>query len=453
MQTILHLQYKGPKGVKIGCILDAEEAVTGLKLQTDIAITTPKYLPKLLTEKDILPSKLRVICVDEADLALEQMESNVLKDLFLEETLNTNKDITLDENGNVIDDDDDGDDIRRSRLTFLVGASVTEALASLPVKDSILPNDNTYIATSTSFAPLDVKDSNDAVILDNSNDMNFFLNETPNTINDKKVTTTLKQLRLNLDPGLVHERCVAPNNTGLLSLCRLLRQELKEYTQSYELFQQELELSQKNTSITESSPKSSKTNIEYPPRPKVVIFFPDEKTASSSMSKLRDAMWGDHKLCVLLPETGINPLTIMEQFKTNQTSVMLATSNSVRGLDFEGLTHVYTLYLPADDPREYVHLAGRVGRIGQVGSVSGYGGRVTSILKEEEADKMIDLADALDFEFVDIRVTQKENKEISVREDDEDDLGDWEGIDIEDMRRQFEDTLTLLDDPDDDFSQ
>ena len=61
---------------------------------------------------------------------------------------------------------------------------------------------------------------------------------------------------------------------------------------------------------------------------------------------------------------------------------MLATSNSVRGLDFPDVTHVYTLYLHVNDPREYVHLAGRVGRIGQIGSATGTGGRVTCILEQ-----------------------------------------------------------------------
>jgi hypothetical protein len=44
----------------------------------------------------------------------------------------------------------------------------------------------------------------------------------------------------------------------------------------------------------------------------VVVFFPDEEDAIFS---LRDALWGEHKLGVLLPKTGENPLTIMEAFK------------------------------------------------------------------------------------------------------------------------------------------
>jgi superfamily II DNA/RNA helicase len=53
---------------------------------------------------------------------------------------------------------------------------------------------------------------------------------------------------------------------------------------------------------------------------------------------------------------------MMQDFKDEKTSAMIATPNSVWGLDFpDSSHHVYTLYLPLDDPREYVHLAGRVG--------------------------------------------------------------------------------------------
>jgi hypothetical protein len=96
----------------------------------------------------------------------------------------------------------------------------------------------------------------------------------------------------------------------------------------------------------------------------VVVFFPGESEVKAAIDPMRDALWGVHRLCVLLPDTGQTPLEIMEMFQSGRTNVMLATPNSVRGLDFADLTHVYTLYLPTGDPREYVHLAGRVGRIG-----------------------------------------------------------------------------------------
>jgi len=70
---------------------------------------------------------------------------------------------------------------------------------------------------------------------------------------------------------------------------------------------------------------------------RVVVFFANEEEARRCIPKLGDAMWGDFKLCVLLPNTGVSLFTIMDDFKSNQTSVMLATANSVRGLDFERL--------------------------------------------------------------------------------------------------------------------
>jgi superfamily II DNA/RNA helicase len=150
-------------------------------------------------------------------------------------------------------------------------------------------------------------------------------------------------------------------------------------------------------------------------------------------------LWGEHKLCVLLPKTGFNPMTMMEQFKNDETTVMLATPNSVRGLDFPAVTHVYTLYLPMDDPREYVHLAGRVGRVGQMGSVRGSGGRVVSILKEDEAAKMETLAEELGFEFTDLELEPE--MLIARTEDGEVDL---ENADVDKMRRYLEDTMNLL---------
>merc|ERR1712232_1375260 len=117
-----------------------------------------------------------------------------------------------------------------------------------------------------------------------------------------------------------------------------------------------------------------------------------------------------------------------EQFKAGQTSVMLATSNSVRGLDFADLTHVYSLYLPVNDPREYLHMAGRVGRIGHMGSVTGTGGRVTSILCPEEEGKLTELADLLDFSFIKMGYS----------------IADVDKSNVDEMRRYLEDTMTLL---------
>jgi len=384
-------KYKGPKGIRIGCILDEEEASFGLKLQTDVAITTPEFLGKLISDGDINPSKLRVVIYDEADLALEETKIDDLSRLFGDKEQEQKRE--------------------NSRLTFLVGASVTESLGNLAVRSHVLPQGNSYIASATSFAPLS----------DNAGDSGTEIRA--DIVGSEPKSASFNNLDACLDPGLQHERVIVRKSdaNGLLVLTRLLRKELQEYDEKVKI-----------------NPQIS--------RPRVVVFFPDEAQAKAAISPLRDAMWGEHKLCVLLPKTGFNPLTMMEQFKNGETSVMLATPNSVRGLDFPAVSHVYTLYLPIDDPREYVHLAGRVGRIGQMGSVTGGGGRVISVLKEgEEADQMEKLAKTLGFDFVDTPSVVDDG--ISRTQDG---IIDVEGTDVEKMRRLLEDTMNLVslaDDP------
>lgn len=285
-------KYRGPKGVRIGCVLDKDEAEFGLKLQTDVAVTTPQYLGKLIDDGDINPSKLRVVVYDEADLGLELTEPKVLGQLF----------------------DDDIEERVYTRLTFLVGASVTESLGNLAVRSRLLPVGKSYIASATSFKPL----------------KSDFVADTSRLSEGEPKTASLKDLKVCLYPGLKHERAIAADDNGLLVLTRLLRKELQDY-------EKELE---------------DGANSKEVQRPRVVVFFPDEAQARAAIKPLRDALWGEHLLCALLPKTGERPQTIMEQFKKNDTSVMLTTPNSVRGIDFPALTSVYTLYLPMDDPRE-----------------------------------------------------------------------------------------------------
>lgn len=320
----------------------------------------------------------------------------------------------------------DNADREYNRLVFLVGASVTESLGSLAVRSNMLPEGKSYIATATRHGPLVAAAAAAATTTatDGTEESNGMLNTTTLSstaaglvgATTSMAASSLKDLKFCLDPGLKHQRVrVMGNETGLLTLTRLLRKELKDYETRNSGLQQQ--------------------------RPRVVIFFPNETMAKKSIAPLRDALWGEHRVCVLLPKTGVNPLQMMEQFKNNETTVMLATPNSVRGLDFPSVTHVYTLYLPMDDPREYVHLAGRVGRVGQMGSVKGGGGQVISVLRDEDADKMTELASALGFEFTDIEVDRDDEKLFARTEEGDVDL---DSVDVEQMRRYLEDTLTLL---------
>ena len=406
-------KYKGPKGIRVGCILDDEEAQFGLKLQTDVAIVMPQYVGKLIADGDLTPASLRVVAFDEADLALEMISPEILTTLF------DTKSRELSRKG---DGEDDGDYVPyedrglQQRLSFMVGASVTESLGNLVVKSRILPEGKSYIATATRNHPIEGQSTDDEE--KGHVDTNL-------ATRDQTKKASLKDLDVCLDPGLKHQRVVVGNETtGLLVLTRLLRKELEDYE------------------------KLNKDTDRPPPR--VVVFFPDEAVAKDSIIPLRDALWGEHKLCVLLPKTGVNPLQMLEQFKNNETTVMLATPNSVRGLDFPHVTHVYTLYLPSEDPREYVHLAGRVGRVGQTGSVRGAGGQVLSILKSEDAGKMELLAKELGFEFTDVapidaevpRLMTPTNDDGEGDDDDEEEMLD--PADLVKMRRFLEDTVSLV---------
>ncbi|HUD05284.1 MAG TPA: DEAD/DEAH box helicase [Patescibacteria group bacterium] len=88
--------------------------------------------------------------------------------------------------------------------------------------------------------------------------------------------------------------------------------------------------------------------------------------------------WGMQKLTNELIRRGIRAAVIhgnksqgqrqkaLEQFKTNQISVLLATDVASRGLDIPDVTHVINYDMPAtyDD---YVHRIGRTGRAGKKG--------------------------------------------------------------------------------------
>mmetsp|Transcript_6485 Transcript_6485/g.13778 ORF Transcript_6485/g.13778 Transcript_6485/m.13778 type:complete len:800 (+) Transcript_6485:188-2587(+) len=406
-------KYKGPKGIRVGCVLDEEEASFGLKLQTDVAITMPEYVGKLMADGDVKPSSLKVVVFDEADLALEMMAPKDLKTLF------DTKSRLLSATG---EGEDDGDyvpyeerDLTR-RLTFMAGASVTESLGNLVVKSRILPEGKSYIATAFENHRIEGQ-STDGDGDDVSGDVNVNL-----AAGDQPKKASLKDLNVCLNPGLNHHRVlVGDDGNGLLALTRLLRKELEDHDKL--------------------------KKIKKGPSPRVVVFFPDEALAKAAISPLRDALWGEHRLCVLLPKTGVNPLTMMEQFKDNDTTVMLATPNSVRGLDFPQVTHVYTLYLPTEDPREYVHLAGRVGRVGQTGSKRGTGGQVYSIVKSEDASKMESLATELGFEFKDVKAVEVEVPRLVIPSDDDDEDEDEKILnqtDLDKMRRLLEDTVSLV---------
>lgn len=56
----------------------------------------------------------------------------------------------------------------------------------------------------------------------------------------------------------------------------------------------------------------------------------------------------------------------LEDFRSGKIQLLVATDLASRGLDIEGITHVFSLNAP-EEPGDYVHRAGRTGRNGKAG--------------------------------------------------------------------------------------
>jgi hypothetical protein len=78
--------------------------------------------------------------------------------------------------------------------------------------------------------------------------------------------------------------------------------------------------------------------------------------------------------------------------------------------------------------------------VGQIGSVRGGGGRVVSILSEDEAEKMEEMARELKFDFVDVGEPLPESFSR-----DTDSALEVDKENVEELRQRLEDTMTLLD--------
>ncbi|MBA7645549.1 ATP-dependent RNA helicase DeaD [subsurface metagenome] len=57
---------------------------------------------------------------------------------------------------------------------------------------------------------------------------------------------------------------------------------------------------------------------------------------------------------------------VLNRFRRNQTTVLVATDVAARGLDIDDISHVFNYDLP-EDPELYVHRVGRTGRAGKTG--------------------------------------------------------------------------------------
>ncbi|MEH6940653.1 DEAD/DEAH box helicase [Bacillus sp. JJ722] len=80
---------------------------------------------------------------------------------------------------------------------------------------------------------------------------------------------------------------------------------------------------------------------------------------------------------------------VMKQFRTAKLQLLVATDVAARGLDVEGITHVYNYDIP-EDSESYVHRIGRTGRAGMDGlAVTFYTNDDVDLLKSIEEELQI----------------------------------------------------------------
>ena len=84
---------------------------------------------------------------------------------------------------------------------------------------------------------------------------------------------------------------------------------------------------------------------------------------------------------------------VMMAFRNNEIKFLVATDVAARGLDVEGVTHVFNYNLP-DEPENYVHRIGRTGRAGQ--------GGVAYTLLTSKDDKRLEAIEA----FIEMKINR-----------------------------------------------
>lgn len=240
-----------------------------------------------------------------------------------------------------------------------------------------------------------------------------------------------------LPPSLIHQVTLAPTEgERLLLLVRMMRSDLRAYERSVK------SAAVRSAAAEAFAEEAAERAQAVGPRPRAVVFVADEPAAKEVASALRDALWGDHAIAVLLPETGTEPMLLADRFRRagdaqqgfkpgvaagQSASVLVAPLATARGLDFANVTHVYSIGLPPLSAAEYVHVAGRTGRVGQAGQ-----GVVSSIMSGEGELASLRAMAAAELGLDLMRLEDEVGAEA---------LGDE---DLSELRRRLEDGFLLL---------
>jgi len=258
------------------------------------------------------------------------------------------------------------------------------------------------------------------------------------TLTEAFVGEAVPKRRTALPPSLIHQVTLAPTEgERLLLLVRMMRSDLRAYERAVN------ERAVKAAAAEAFAEEAAESAVQaLGPRPRAVVFAADEPAAKEVARALRDALWGDHAIAVLLPETGTEPMLLADRFRRaggaqqgfkpgvaagQSASVLVAPLATARGLDFANVTHVFTLGLPPLSAAEYVHVAGRTGRVGQAGQ-----GVVSSIMSGEGELASLRAMAAAELGLDLMKLEDEDGAEA---------LGDE---DLSELRRRLEDGFLLL---------
>ena len=97
---------------------------------------------------------------------------------------------------------------------------------------------------------------------------------------------------------------------------------------------------------------------------------------------------------------------VLEEFKKKGTGILVCTDVAARGLDIEGVSHVYN-YDIVDDPKDYIHRIGRTARAGK-------NGKAVTILASRDYEKFGDLMQSKEINITPTELPQLEIVRIKI---------------------------------------
>ena len=129
---------------------------------------------------------------------------------------------------------------------------------------------------------------------------------------------------------------------------------------------------------------------------KAIIFCRSRMGAHTLYEEMRAAGFNVEELHGAL--TQAKREFVMTAFRNNEVKFLVATDVAARGLDVEGVTHVFNYNLP-DEPESYVHRIGRTGR-------AGHSGVVYTLLTEKDSKRLDAIEAFIDMKINRIRVSE-----------------------------------------------